>query len=106
MSTRLADILQSSTCKCQVQLLESLISLILAVETDFSAYTPLFLPSLLECMTNQDWMVRKMAIDVIYTMAAILRDSLKPFKQEILDVLNHQRSDKIKPVREASIEAI
>ena len=47
-----------------------------------------------------------MAIDVIYTMAAILRDSLKPFKSEILDVLNHQRSDKIKPVREASLEAI
>lgn len=51
-------------------------------------------------------MVRKMAIDVIYTMAAILRDSIRPFKAEILDVLNHQRSDKIKPVREASIEAL
>lgn len=47
-----------------------------------------------------------MAIDVIYTMAAILRDSIGEFKSEILDVLNHSRSDKIKPVREASIEAI
>ena len=83
-----------------------MISLILAVEGDFAQYTPLFLPSLLECMTNQDWMVRKMSIDVIYTMAAILRDSIRPFRAEILDVLNHQRSDKIKPVREASIEAI
>ena len=51
-------------------------------------------------------MVRKMAIDVIYTMAAILKDSLRPFKSEILDILNHQRADKIKPVREASLEAI
>ena len=47
-----------------------------------------------------------MAIDVIYTMAAILKDSLRPFKSEILDILNHQRADKIKPVREASLEAI
>jgi hypothetical protein len=47
-----------------------------------------------------------MSIDVIYTMAAILREFLSPFKQEILEVLNHTRTDKIKPVREATIEAI
>jgi hypothetical protein len=53
-------------------------------------------------MTNNDWQVRKMAIDVIYTMAAILRGALSGFKGEILEVLNHTRSDKIKPVREAT----
>jgi hypothetical protein len=47
-----------------------------------------------------------MAIDVIYTMAAILRDALIPFKNDILEVLNHSRSDKIKPVREATLEAM
>jgi len=57
-------------------------------------------------MTMQDWQIRKMAIDVIYTMAAILRDSISAYKNEILEVLNHSRSDKIKPVREASIEAL
>jgi len=35
-----------------------------------------------------EWIVRKMAIDVIYTMAAILKDALSPYKNEILDVLN------------------
>jgi hypothetical protein len=40
------------------------------------------LPHLLECMTNNDWQVRKMAIDVIYTMAAILRDALANYKSE------------------------
>ena len=29
-----------------------------------------------------------MAIDVIYTMAAILKDALTPYKSEILEVLN------------------
>jgi hypothetical protein len=57
-------------------------------------------------MTMADWQIRKMSIDVIYTMAAILREYLSPFKQEILEVLNHSRTDKIKPVREATIEAI
>jgi hypothetical protein len=53
-----------------------------------------------------DWSIRKMAIDVIYTMAAILKNTLSPYKNEILEVLNHSRSDKIKPVREATLEAM
>jgi len=47
-----------------------------------------------------------MAIDVIYAMAAILKDALSGYKEELLDVLNHSRSDKTKPVREATLEAI
>ena len=47
-----------------------------------------------------------MAIDVIYTMAAILKTALSPYKQEILEVLNTSRTDKNKPVREATLEAI
>lgn len=46
-----------------------------------------------------------MAIDIIYTLAAVLKDVLVPFKAEILEVLNHSRFDKCKPVREATIEA-
>ena len=64
-----------------------------------------FLPHLLECMAMSDWTTRKMAIDVIYTLAAMLRDVLIPFKKEILEVLNHSRFDKVKPVREATLEA-
>jgi hypothetical protein len=57
-------------------------------------------------MTLDDWTTRKMAIDVIYTMAAILKDVLSLYKKDILEVLNHSRTDKIKPVREATLEAI
>ena len=57
-------------------------------------------------MTMSEWATRKMAIDVIYSMAAILKDALSPFKKDILEVLGHARCDKNKPVREAAIEAI
>lgn len=79
--------------------------MILAVEEDFEPYAVNFLPYLLECMAMNDWATRKMAIDVIYTLAAILKEVLIPFKGEILEVLNHSRFDKYKPVREATIEA-
>lgn len=47
-----------------------------------------------------------MAADVIYTFAAILKDAVAPYKIEILEALSETRTDKIKPVREASLEAI
>ncbi len=47
-----------------------------------------------------------MAIDCIYTLAAILNDSVIPFKREILSALNNCRFDKMKPVWEATTEAI
>ncbi len=47
-----------------------------------------------------------MAIDVIYTFAAILKDPLCPYKNDILETLAITRTDKVKPVREAAIEAV
>jgi hypothetical protein len=55
---------------------------------------------------SAEWLVRKMAIDVIYTFAAILKGTLGQYKNEILEALSLTRTDKIKPVREASLEAI
>jgi len=91
--------------------LESVISLVLAVEQDFSPHCEEFLPLLMDILTSTtgasaEWIVRKMAIDVIYTFAAILKEPLAPFKNELLEALSLTRTDKIKPVREASLEAI
>lgn len=47
-----------------------------------------------------------MAIDVIYTVAAILPPTLSPYKDHLVEVLNESRFDKLKPIREATIEAI
>ena len=47
-----------------------------------------------------------MAIDVIYTFAAILKEPLTAFKADLLEAMNNVRTDKVKPVREAAIEAI
>jgi nitrate reductase assembly molybdenum cofactor insertion protein NarJ len=84
---------------------------VLAVEQNFSNNVPQFMPLLLEYLkspytSNFDWTVRKMSIDVIYTFAAILKESIIPYQAEILEALSETRTDRIKPVREASLEAI
>ena len=45
-------------------------------------------------------------MDAIYSMTAIIKEEILPFRAEILRALNNCRFDKIKPVREATLETI
>jgi len=98
-------------CKSHSQILESVISLVLAVESNYNPHCEPFLPILIDLITQanlsgQDWSVRKMAIDVLYTFAAILKEPLSVYKRDLIEVMNLVRTDKVKPVREAAIEAM
>lgn len=104
---KLLEALQSS--RSQTQVIEALISLVLAVERDFGPHCGQFVPALLEFLRPEaqcDWTVRKIAIDLFYTLANIVKEALAPFKYDILEALGETRTDKLKPVREASLEAI
>jgi hypothetical protein len=50
--------------------------------------------------------VRKVSIDALYSMTAIIKQDILPYSADILRVLNGCRFDKIKPVREATLETI
>jgi len=103
----LLELTQSSIIKCTTQILETLISLVLAVEYEFEPHARKFVPVLLECMQNpKDWGTRKMAIDVIYTFAAFLPDAIVQDINEIIKELKNRKADKIKHVREAAHEAL
>ena len=78
------DTMAGAGFKAYMQILESLISLILSVEHEFAPYGQEFLPVLLQCVESSDWNSRKMAIDCMYTLAAILEESIIPFKKDIL----------------------
>lgn len=64
-----------------------------------------YIPNLIEQLSSQDWQTRKMAIDVIYTMTAMIPDVLLPFKAELVESLYNLKFDKYKQVREACLEA-
>ena len=103
----LLELPQNPALKCSTQLLETLISLVLAVEYRFSPYAYSFVPILVEFMRNQkEWTTRKMAIDVIYTFAAFLPESIADNIEGVVAVLKERKADKIKYVREAAQEAL
>ena len=55
---------------------------------------------------QSEWGTRKVAIDAIYSITAIIKEEIVPYSGEILNALNNCRFDKIKPVREATLESI
>ena len=104
ISLRLIQILGSS--KAQAQIIESLISLILSVEQEFARYTSALVPELMNCINSEDSACRKQVIDALYTLAAVVPESVEAFASEILTILNKVRTDKIKPIRDSAIEAV
>lgn len=61
---------------------------------------------LIGCMESADFNTRKMAIDVAYTLAKIHPLVLKPYKKELNALFGELRFDKMKPVRDACLEAL
>lgn len=103
---KILESLNSPVCKAQSQLLESLLSLILGIEDKFRELLPLCIPTLNECLTKEDYNVRKLANDVIYTLGVLLPNFLKKFKKDLEINLTKCRFDKVKIVREAALLAI
>lgn len=105
-SANLLELLKSNTLKCSTQLLECLISLILAVESEFESYSSEFIQILKEFLSSSEWTTRKMSIDVLYTYATFLPKVIQPQAKLLLALIKTKRFDKVKQVREASSEAI
>jgi len=107
LSDHLVDLFNTPNIKCTGQLLEILISLILSVELSFEPFVPKFIPILLDNMASkQEWSIRKLAIDVIYTLSAFLPQSLESHVDSIINLLKEAKTDKSKHVREAAHEAL
>lgn len=98
--------MNQNSFKAHTPLLECIISLIFHIEQSFTPYVASFLPVLLGYVACTDWSTKKVAIDAIYSMSAIVKEEVVPFRVEVLQVLNHCRFDKVKPVRDATLETI
>jgi len=84
------------------ELLNCLISLILGAESLFCSYAKITLYKVLDFLTDTDWLKRKLALNVIYTLIFYCKDEILPLKEHIINFLNVLKNDKIKEVREVS----
>jgi hypothetical protein len=103
---KLMENLKNVACKCQTQMLECVIFIVLEIGAKFQPYVENFLPCIITCMDSAEWQVRKMAVDTIFTFANFIPDKVVPYSNELLELLKNIKIDKVKHVREAALEAI
>ena len=88
--------LEKKTYHAKSELLDSLISLIFAAESQFKTYTTVTLYKVLDFLTDNDWIKRKLAIDIVYTLSNYCPNEVFPLKSHIIEFLSVLKSDNVK----------
>lgn len=79
------------------------------MDQDIIPTLPKYVPHLLAYDVQSgksDFNCKKASIDFINAIAKTLPHALSPFKPHLLALLNNLRFDRVKPVRDACLEAI
>ena len=87
----------------KTELLNCLISLILGAENLFCPYANVTLYKVLDFLTDNDWLKRKLALNVIYTLIFYCKDEILPLKDHIINFLKVLKTDKVVEVREVCL---
>ena len=87
----------------KTELLNCLISLILGAENLFCPYANVTLYKVLDFLTDNDWLKRKLALNVIYTLIFYCKDEILPLKEHIINFLQVLKTDKVKEVKEVCL---
>ena len=96
----LSDYLDDRWFECKVDLLNCTISLIFCVEYKFKPYANVCMFRILDYLTDLDWMIRKLAINIVYTLVFYCKEEIMAFKENIIEFLNILKEDQIEEIRE------
>ena len=71
-------------------------------------FTEMMLPVLMGHIQHHDWLARKSAIQGVMMLVrqTVDKESLVNYKPDMLSLLNPQKADKYRPVREATAECL
>ena len=91
---------------CKLDLLNCTISLIFTVETRFKPYANICLFRVLDYLTDSEWMKRKLAINIVYTLVFYCKDEIMGVKDNIVEFLYTLKDDPVQEVREVCIQTL
>ena len=86
--------------ECKLDILNCTSSLIFAGRKNFKPYAKKCLFKIIDFLTDEDWMKRKIAIDIIYTLLFYCKEEILSEKENIIDFLTGLKNDPVKDVRE------
>ena len=96
----ISEYLDDRWFECKLDLLNCTISLIFTGEKKFKPYANLCLFKVLDYLTDEEWMKRKLAINIVYTLAFYCQEEILSVKDNIMDFLMALKNDPNQEVRE------
>ena len=76
------------------------IKLIIVSKKKFGVYCNLCLFSILDYLTDDDWKIRKISIEIIYLLTNYCKAEILSVKDNIIEFLNILKDDKVPQVKE------
>ena len=102
----ICDYLDDHWFECKLDLLNCTQSLIYALEKNFKPYVNVCIFKILDFFTDEDWMKRKLAVNIVYTLVFYCKEEILKIKDNIIDFLNVLKEDPVDKVKEACIQTL
>ena len=97
---KISDYLDDRWFECKLDLLNCTISLIFSAENKFKPYSNTCLFRIMDYLTDPDWMMRKLAINIVYTLVFYCKDEILAVKENIIEFLNALKEDEKDEIKE------
>ena len=102
----LSEYLDDHWFECKLDLLNCVHSLIYIPGKKFSPYANICVLKILDFFTDEDWMKRKLAVDIIYGLVIYCKEEIIKVKDNIFDFLFVLKDDPIDKVSEICIKTL
>ena len=102
----LSKYLEDLKFQCKLDILNCLISLIFITEQKFKPYANLCLFRVLDYLTDDQWIMRKLSINIVYTLVFFCREEIFPVKENIIEFLNILKGDPVEEIREVCLQTL
>ena len=98
--------LEDPKYQCKLDILNCLISLIFITEQKFRLYANICLFRVLDYLTDDQWIMRKLSINIVYTLVFFCKEEILPVKNNIIEFLNVLKDDPIDEIKEVCLQTL
>ena len=97
---QLSDYLDDRWFECKLDLLNCTMSLIFSVENKFKPYANTCLFRVMDYLTDTDPLMRKLSINIVYTLVFYCKEEILEVKDNIIEFLNVLKEDENKDIKD------
>ena len=97
---KINEYLEDRWFDCKLDLLNCTISLVFSAQNKFKPYANTCLFRVMDYLTDTDWMMRKLAINIVYTLVFYCKEEILAVKENIIEFLTALKEDENEEIKE------